>query len=125
MEDLGSALAEKVGELSEEDINPGFVDVRPDVTVDADLLEGAMVLELGQVTEVESVRYRFGLGEFLDAKPTEEPPDFATGERRYSFEIPLDADTDTVQLEVRQADRFSTRRTFTYRVPPEGRNRTP
>ncbi len=84
-------------------------------------LVGEMVLGLSQANELATPRSRVGTGGFVDASwdKTTVVASAGTdkGRRVYPFKIPIaDSATGTMQVEIEQADRFATKRTFTFPV---------
>ena len=82
-------------------------------------LEGRMVLLLGDVSELGELHYRIDSGARLACAwgPDSIERGAHRSTRSYPFRVPLgDLPSGSVQLEVQQLDRFTSRRTFTYLV---------
>lgn len=125
--ELCAALVRALRERSEDLARGTLVAFHPSgvhtvVEGGARFLVGEFVLEVGNVSELGRLRYRFDSGSFVDAawgEVTLEARSGRTGSlRHYPFRIALGDATDTVQLEVEQADVSSSKRTFTYPIAP-------
>jgi hypothetical protein len=120
--DLRGAIEEHVYDIRSSEV-VAFYPEAEDIVSSAGqrFLEGQMVLELGDVSELGELRYRIDSGPLVSAAwgPDELDRSARRPTRRYPFRIPLgDLDSGTVQLEVQQLDRFASTRTFTYLIPP-------
>ena len=95
--------------------------LRVDIADGERALRGELSLETGFATAVSKMRYRLGDQDWQTIEPEETNRDLPTAERRgrmtYTFEIPL-AETfqGMVRFEVTQNDRFSSYRTFSFKV---------